>query len=254
MNYTRAGDIVTDNNSGMMYQDDAGTPARFMTLADGTSYCETLSLGGYDDWRLPTPLEFVYATDFTLSSRVLEATFVNEENGSSYTNQEVPFNTTNQFIFQHSEGYYVEDAKTDTNKIRCVRGGLPLSSFVRDDANDIVIDYTTGLMWQDNLDAAGTVANYQASIDTCEALTLGGYNDWRVPNIKEGSTIYDNNVTSPSVQSVFQNIPGSAVKTNTSTSYAILTTAVHSLAQYYGYSGVNMKDATAGIRCVRTIN
>ncbi|PLX69722.1 MAG: hypothetical protein C0603_01960 [Denitrovibrio sp.] len=252
MNYTRASDIVTDNNSGMMYQDDAGTAARLMTLADGINYCDILSLGGYDDWRLPTPLEFIYATDYTQSSRVLEGTFLNEGNGSVFTNQEDANNTAMQIVFQHGEGYYVQDAKTDTNNIRCVRGGLPTGNFVRDDSSDTVTDYTTGLMWQDDLAAAGSVADFQTSLDTCEALTLGDFTNWRVPNIKEATTIYNNSVTSPSVQSVFQNIPGSAVKTNTSTAYAVSTSAVHSLAQYYGYSGVNMKNATSGLRCVRT--
>ncbi|MBN2823829.1 MAG: DUF1566 domain-containing protein [Campylobacterales bacterium] len=88
--------------------------------------------------------------------------------------------------------------------------------------NDIVTDNVTGLMWQDNKDVATvqkpwiTQEHYDAkdynntSGDTatsyCANLTLGGYDDWRVPTIQELQTITAHIYYSPSIDKDFQNI------------------------------------------------
>jgi hypothetical protein len=48
-------DIVVDNNTCLMWQretDDAGR-----SWSEAIRYCRDLTLGGYDDWRLPTRIE-----------------------------------------------------------------------------------------------------------------------------------------------------------------------------------------------------
>lgn len=87
-------------------------------------------------------------------------------------------------------------------------------SYTRDDANEIVTDHVTELMWQDDADAASVIkpwltpANYSTcSTDTassacedtsgdtaatyCTTLTLGGYSDWRLPTLTELENIVD---------------------------------------------------------------
>ncbi|MBN3038738.1 MAG: DUF1566 domain-containing protein [Candidatus Omnitrophica bacterium] len=53
-----------------------------------------------------------------------------------------------------------------------------------------VVDLKTGLMWQQKLFAE----RFGKSLDHLpeENITLGGYNDWRVPSSKELLTLYDN--------------------------------------------------------------
>ena len=53
----------------------------------------------------------------------------------------------------------------------------------RDNGDGTVTDLITGLMWSRAVDA-GKVSLEEAR-DTASAMTLGGYTDWRVPNIKE---------------------------------------------------------------------
>lgn len=52
-----------------------------------------------------------------------------------------------------------------------------------------VTDAASGLMWQQA--DSGTGMNWEAALATCEALTTGGYDDWRLPNVKELQSLVD---------------------------------------------------------------
>lgn len=72
----------------------------------------------------------------------------------------------------------------------------------------IVIDTKTGLQWQDDYsDNGGNVkeTGWLDAINYCENLTLGGYNDWRLPNINELYYLADRNKLNPAINSVFKN-------------------------------------------------
>jgi hypothetical protein len=67
----------------------------------------------------------------------------------------------------------------------------------RDNGDGTVSDLRTGLMWQKSTDAKpdsleGRVTWYEAE-DYARNLRLGGYDDWRVPNIKELVSLVDAN-------------------------------------------------------------
>ncbi len=59
----------------------------------------------------------------------------------------------------------------------------------------MVRDNVTGLIWQKET-APGTYT-WQQAIDYCENLTLGIYSDWRLPTIKELSTLVDSSIPYP---------------------------------------------------------
>ena len=48
-------------------------------------------------------------------------------------------------------------------------------------SNGVVTDSTTALQWQDN---EVVFRSWDESIDYCEALSLNGHNDWRLPNVR----------------------------------------------------------------------
>jgi hypothetical protein len=95
-------------------------------------------------------------------------------------------------------------------------------NYTRDDSKEVVMDNVTGLMWQDDSDAATvkkpwvTQANYHdgnysnTSGDTpttyCAELTLGDYSDWRLPSVEELESIVDFGRVSPSINPAFIHI------------------------------------------------
>ena len=73
---------------------------------------------------------------------------------------------------------------------------LPITRFENDvlDGDDIVIDYHTGLMWArftDNLSINDTYKTWAAYFPLIAALSFGGFDDWRMPNVHEYMSIID---------------------------------------------------------------
>ena len=56
---------ITDETSGLIWQQkDSG---KGLNWEDALSYCEELSLAGYEDWRLPNAKELQYIVDYSRS-------------------------------------------------------------------------------------------------------------------------------------------------------------------------------------------
>jgi len=74
-------------------------------------------------------------------------------------------------------------------------------------SSGIVTDSINKLQWQDNINPYDT----QKQVDLrnaylqCEDLTLGGYDDWRLPNINELASLIDYSKYNPVFSSVFKN-------------------------------------------------
>lgn len=81
-----------------------------------------------------------------------------------------------------------------------------LADYSRDNMTQIVTDNNTGLQWQDNSDAKLISKTWAEAISYCEALTLGGYSDWRMPNFNELFYLADRSKANPSLDNTFQNI------------------------------------------------
>lgn len=111
----------------------------------------------------------------------------------------------------------------------------------------IVTDTTTGLQWQDNETPYKT---WTESIDYCEALSLDGHDDWRLPNIKELTSLVDDSKPGLAISDVFQ-------YTGTSEVYWSSTTSVSNSGHAWrvdfvnGYQSINNKGGSCYLRCVR---
>ena len=64
-----------------------------------------------------------------------------------------------------------------------------LADFSRDNTKEVVLDSQTCLMWQDNKGAKNGYHEWEDALDYCNNLDLGGYTNWRLPNMNEAITI-----------------------------------------------------------------
>ncbi len=69
--------------------------------------------------------------------------------------------------------------------------------FARDDTKEIVVDNLTGLIWQDSSDTNSTKMDYATAVTTCENLVFAGFDDWRLPTLKELRTTLNYGVLYP---------------------------------------------------------
>lgn len=104
------------------------------------------------------------------------------------------------FADGHIKAYGTEDDQPGLF-VRCVRSDdedYAVNNFELDNSADdeddwIVIDNATGLMWQHS--DGGETYSWAGAMAHCEALDLGDYDDWRLPDNKELQGIVDYDAT-----------------------------------------------------------
>ena len=101
--------------------------------------------------------------------------------------------------------YEIRLDKSSTTQIKAPIPELK-TALVRDDSKEIVIDKTTGLMWQDDIDTKTIKKNRKDAKQYCRSLVLGGYDDWYLPRLKQLKSIVDNKKRNPAIRDGFQNV------------------------------------------------
>lgn len=247
-------DIVTDETTGLMWQDDTDAASVKEYWDDAKTYCDNKSLGDYSDWRLPTMKELVTIVDYWRYRPAIDDTIFKNVQSYDYWSSVIHSNHTDSaWYINFSSGYGGYRNKTDYPKgVRCVRGdSLPESSFSRDNTSQVVTDETNGLMWQDNAEAASVKGYWEYAINYCESLTLGDYSDWRLPNINELRSIVDYGKYNPAIDdTIFENVNPAEYWSST-TQYENTNYAWYIYFDGSGDSGDVKDDLELNVRCVR---
>jgi hypothetical protein len=188
---------VTDLNTGLMWQSDPGQKMTFTQALTGAAAC---SLGGYDDWRLPTIKEVYSLPD--RGERIIDSQFATSTKYVSTTMRGAETMFGVNFADGRIKGYGIRSPRGDGDKtfhVLYVRGNTSYGkNDFKDNGNGTVTDEATGLMWM-KVDSGKLRAgknkdgklNWQEALSWAENLEYAGYSDWRLPNVKELQSIVD---------------------------------------------------------------
>ncbi len=186
---SNTGGTVLDNNTRLVWQKEDDGVAR--TWDDAKTYCDNLSLDSYSDWRLPSKRELLGIVDYSqvlFTDRLLadmeafpntKGTYWTADEDGKYQYRYLQVN----FLMGVTWGAY----SSSSAYARCVRGDELPGPILLPNGDGTVADLATGLTWQQQ----GVVGNWPSAQNYCESLNLGGYSDWRAPNIKELESITD---------------------------------------------------------------
>lgn len=123
-------------------------------------------------------------------------------------------------------------------------------ALVRDETKEIVIDTSTGLMWQDNIDAKTLKKNRKDAKQYCRNLVLAGYDDWYLPPLKQLKSIVDAKKYNPAIREGFKNVQAYhywSASPNLSWSNINVSNIDFKNGQVYN----NNRNGMCNVRCVR---
>ncbi|HPY15883.1 MAG TPA: DUF1566 domain-containing protein [bacterium] len=176
--------------------------------------------------------------------------------GAICTGQTKCYNDTAEIVCPTSGDYFGQDAQYLD---KCVPRSYSISGT---SPQEIVKDNNTQLQWQRTLPTSytgctggnpvGTQCRWQEAINYCDGLNYGGYEDWRLPNIKEiNSLAYFGMNGGPSIDSFF--FPDTPLDYFWSYSSYFNDSARAWYISFFANSRLNIVEKTQGrfVRCMR---
>ena len=198
--------VVIDNNLGLMWQRKI-PPVEELYIEDVLQYCDDLTYGGYDDWRLPSFEELITIADYGRYDPAVNTKYF-PDSGDFWTSTEnvsieyfgdadiwkyqvtiLSFKAAvASFVITHYLDHWIFNADEKYSysfDIRCVRGESATKS------EYYFISKTLGknIIWNNINDLIFTKADkkqtWKEALGYCSKLILAGFSDWRMPNVKE---------------------------------------------------------------------
>lgn len=208
---------VTDNVTDLMWQQILDEK---MTYEEAVEYAEICTLGGYDDWRIPSIKELYSLILFSGEGRgsvagetlYIDTNYFEQPIGNTAIGErEIDAQTWSStmyvcttmmgdetafgvnFVDGRIKGYPVYQSASNTyqeNYVRLVRGNVDYgeNNFI-DNGDGTITDLSTGLMWQTS--DSGVGVDWEEALNYAESLVLADYDDWRLPSVKELQSIVD---------------------------------------------------------------
>lgn len=213
LSYTDNGDgTITDNVTGLTWSQNQSEHG--MLWEEAKEYCEDLTFGGYDDWRLPSLKELWSIRDFSSGWPYVDITYFYFAGDGSQGRYQHTWSSNAYLVNTDDAAKNTVFATNDwTGHIKCfegaryvrpVRGQAYGVNEFNDNGDNTITDVATGLMWAK--DDSKKQLTWEEALTYAETSTLEGYNDWRLPNVKELQSIVDYSGVFPAIDTTYFNI------------------------------------------------
>lgn len=247
---------VTDTITKLMWQQTDGGE---MTIENAALYCENLTLGGFNDWRLTDAHESFSILNHQNSNPALNTSVFTTSAAEYWWTSEHQANDANKIWVTNAGGGIGNHPKTETISaggskrfhVRAVRELVTptyVSAQFTDNADGTITDNLTNLIWQKT--PYSDSITWEDALNYAETLSLNGFSDWRLPNIKELQSINDESLINPSLNINYFST-GNAKKYWSSTTLPNHTTEAWYLDTHFGITTYAQKTAKNYVICVR---
>ncbi|WP_084419299.1 Lcl domain-containing protein [Photobacterium sp. J15] len=201
---SKSGKVVFDNNTKLMWERESSRI--WMTAVEGQQYCNNLDLDGYTDWRFPLMKELQSIADMGEFRPALNSDVFSNMPRLASGIWTFPISDHPDHVWHigFPDAHIMGQHTASTKLVRCVRadnGAAYHNMSYVDNGDGTVTEQITDRMWQQKIDYQRRT--WEESIKYCENLDYAGYDDWRLPNIKEMVSIVNYNKTSPAIDEEF---------------------------------------------------
>lgn len=253
--FTDNGDgTITDNNTSLMWQKTDGGES---TFENAQTYCDTLNLAGYSDWKLPTCHELFAILNHGKKNPALDTIYFSKTLAEYWWSGDTQIDDAAKVWVTNSGGGLGAHPKTETIStggtkrfhVRAVRNRVVNPSIrFRDNGDGTITDIISGLTWQKFLNLTATT--WENALNYSEDLILAGRSDWRLPNIKELQSLNNELLKNPSLDTnYFKNV--SIANYWSSTTLMGQTTKTWYMNLLYGLITYENKTNLQNVICVR---
>ena len=251
-----ANGTVMDSITGLLWQQlDGGE----MTIENALVYCDTLTLGGFTDWRLPTAHEAYSIMNLQHANPALDTLVFTKTLAQYWWSSDRQANDSNKVWVTNSGGGIGNHPRTETisaggakrfhvRAVRQVYTPQALLAHFNDNGDGTVTDVLTGLIWQ-QVPYADSLS-WEDALVYADTLTCGGIGDWRLPNVKEIQSINLESVHHPSLDTAFFDVQ-TGKKFWSSTTLRNQPVRAWYLDDQFGITTYDLKTNRHEVLCVR---
>ncbi len=254
--YNNLNGTLSDTITGLMWQRVDGGE---MTIENATIYADTLTLGGFTDWRLPTAREGFSILNLQNNNPALNTTYFGNTNAEYWWTSERQANDATKIwctnagggIGNHPKAETISAGGTKKFHTRAVRTAHTPTTFSTrfiDNGDGTITDNTTDLVWLKTPNTA--ILTWEEALAYAENLNFANANNWRLPNIKELQSLTDAALLNPCVSATA--FPTIGVKKYwSSTSLPNQTTRAWYLSTQFGITTYDLKTVANYAICVQ---
>lgn len=203
---------VTDTITGLMWQQTDGGE---LTIQSAILYCDTLTLGGYSNWRLPNDKESVSILNHQFVNPALDTNIFTKTNAEYWWTSKRQANDTNKIwstnagggIGNHPQSETISAGGTKRFHVRAVRDLItpPIVQQRFSFINNMVMDSLTQLQWNSILSTDSVT--WEEALHMADTSTYASHTDWRLPNCKELFSLSDIDLVNPCMSAtLFSNL------------------------------------------------